>query len=145
MRYLLAAAVVAVLLAVGCSGDGGSGGPPDLVSHAARRDLEDSLLARLQTLTEGDYVAARERYSEACRESATVSEIARKWALGQAFLGNDEDSEFGISGLELVEQQGAHATVRYALTLDGALLAESNASRFVWEQGEWRINDCFDD
>ncbi len=136
MRYLLVAAIVAALLAVGCSGDGGSGGPPDLMSDAARSDLEDSILDAFQAVIERDEDAFRESYSEECRDVLIAFDAL--WAA----LGIDEDSELGISDLEVVEQDGANATVFYVITLDGAPLAESGEVQLVWEEGRWRASGC---
>ena len=142
MRYLLAAAIVAALLAVGCSGDGGSeggsGGPPDLMSNSARDDFEDSILDGFQALIEGDEDAFREGYSEECRDEEIPLQLGAMWAA----MGNDEDAELGISGFEVVEQQGANATVHYVINLFGTPLLDSGELQFVWEEGRWRLTGC---
>ena len=138
MRYLLAAAIVAALLMVGCSGDGGSGGPPDLMSAAARSDFEDSILAGFRALIEGDEDAFREGYSEECRDEEIPLQLGAMWAA----MGIDEDAELGISGFEVVEQQGANATVHYVINLFGTPLLDSGELQFVWEEGRWRLTGC---
>ena len=141
MRYFLAAAIVAALLAVGCSGDGGSGGgsggPPDLTSDGGRSDVEDFILDSFQAVIERDEDAFREVYSEECRDDVTIA-----WDAMWAGLGIDEDSELGISDLEVVEEDGSNATVLYVYTIDGGPLTESDEVPLVWEEGAWRSAEC---
>ncbi|ARQ70209.1 hypothetical protein [Streptomyces marincola] len=140
-----ATALILALVGTACGSDsdsdadaGGGGGETSEAERgseeALRRAVEDNLAA----MNAGDTDAFLAGQSARCREVTTASEAGQAMELIDTLYG-----DISLRELDILEFDGVNARVLGTTgieALDDA--GEQDGARWVWEEGEWRSDDC---
>jgi hypothetical protein len=140
---LLAAGLVA-LLALACSGDGGS-----LVSGSDEDQIRAVTEAFQEAFNGGDPSDAYDLISEADKEDCSREDFSALILFAKAFIG---DQRIVVLSITEIEIDGDQASALVVSGLEDEPPGEPEPSEFVKEDGRWRIDlesgDCgfgFDD
>lgn len=133
-------------------------GVPDLANAAALADLGEDIERRFEILLQGTPEEVYRLQTEACRSATSLTEFAEGLDATRAFIAafyggrggalfETLANEARVTELEVVAQNRALATVRYAVVREASsssLLLALDEYELVYEDGVWLDPDCLE-